>query len=590
MNGQPQTVDEVLHRVRAGELTPEQALPLLRAAAAGTGDLVRLQQVWEPAPLVATPGRRLGHLAVIGGGDLRVPAAAWVADRLSVVETPTDPEEAGRRWADLCAHGVPDAVVYAGDLDAPGDRPPRPEQLDRDVAPLLCLLRAAARTPSDTPVRVVIAHPGSLLGAALGGFARSVARECGWLRPRIVDVGALRGDALAAALWPELIGADSAVEVRFGAAGRETLGYRRVPVGVAGAAVVSTGDVYVVSGGLGGLGRPVVESLVRSGARVGVLGRSEPDAAARRWLAGRAESVIFVRTDVSVRTEVVAAVGSVRERFGRVDGVVHAAGVTADGWLRDKSVAGFRSVVAAKVWGAVWLDEATAADDLKVFVGFSSVAGLVGNAGQCDYAFGNRFLDEFVRWRAGRRPGRSVSVAWPYWADGGMRIDEATQRLMRGVAGIRPIDVAEGLAMFERALAADEPLLIELHGDQDRILRTFAATAGGPGPASADPTDADNHAGAADRLVDRVRADLLAAIRTVLDVDPADVDLDAHLSEFGFDSISFTELANVLNERLGLDLLPSVFFEYPTLAAFADHLLRDHSTSSANYGAEPAPA
>ncbi|MDG4810842.1 SDR family NAD(P)-dependent oxidoreductase [Micromonospora sp. WMMD1120] len=591
MNAEPQTVDEVLHRVRAGELTPEQALPLLRRLAAGTDDLVRLRQVWEPAPVVATPGRRLKHVVLLGGGAPRVAAGAWPVDRLSVVEATTDEDEADRHWTDLCAHGVPDAVVHVGALDTSGDHPPRPEQVDSDVTPLLCLLRAAARTPSDRPVPVVVAHPGSVVGAAVGGLARSAARECGWLRPRVVDVGALRGDALAAALWPELVAADPAVEVRFGVAGREALGYRRAPVGNAGPAVVSTGDVYVVSGGLGGLGRPVVEALVGSGARVAVLGRSEPDAAARRWLAEQGGSVLFVRTDVSVRADVIAAVGSVRERFGRVDGVVHSAGVNADGWLRDKSVAAFRSVLAAKVWGAVWLDEATAADDLKVFVGFSSVAGLVGNAGQCDYAYGNRFLDEFARWRTGRRPGRSVSVAWPYWADGGMRIDEATQRLMRGVAGIRPIHAAEGVAMFWRALAADEALFVELHGDEDRILRTFAATAGVRAPASADPTGTDTDADASGRLLERVRADLLAAIHTVLDVDPADVDLDAHLSEFGFDSISFTELANVLNEQLGLDLLPSVFFEYPTLAAFADHLLREHADQLRDhYGAAPPPA
>ncbi|MBG0566157.1 SDR family NAD(P)-dependent oxidoreductase, partial [Actinoplanes aureus] len=597
VNEAPLTVDGVLHRVRAGELTPEQAMPLLRdlaAGDAGADDLIRLTPVWEPAPTPEIAGRRHRHVVLVGGGDLARSGGSWPADRLSVVvpgsrllvredgvvEAPADPEQAGRLWQHLCAGGVPDAVVYVCDLDVPGDRGPHPEQIDREVVFLLGLVRAAAQVRSDVPIRVVVVHPGSVVGTALGGFARSVRAECGWLDLRVVGVGGLRGPALAAALRPEVAGEGDGIEVRTDGALREVLGYRPAPVpGEAGVPVISPGDVVVVSGGLGGLGRLVTGFLVRRwGARVVLLGRSDPDASARQWLAGLGESVVFVRTDVSVRSQALAAVASVRERFGRVDAVFHAAGVRADGWVREKSVADFRSVMGPKVWGAVWLDEATAGDDLKVFAGFSSVAGLAGNAGQCDYAFANRFLDEFLR----RRAGRSVSVAWPYWADGGMRIDEATQRLMRTVAGIRPIDAGEGLAMLERALAAGEPLFIELHGDRERILRTFRAIDGRSGPEPG-PDLAETL-----RLGDRVREDLLAAIRIVLDVDPADVDLDAHLSEFGFDSISFTELANVLNDRLGLDLLPSVFFEYPTLAAFADHLQRDHlDRLHSHYGSPP---
>ena len=55
-----------------------------------------------------------------------------------------------------------------------------------------------------------------------------------------------------------------------------------------------------------------------------------------------------------------------------------------------------------------------------------------------------------------------------------------------------------------------------------------------------------------------------------------DIDVDAELSEFGFDSITLTMFGNILNERYGLTLAPTVFFEHPTLNGFAEHLLGEY--------------
>src|SRR5690606_8243294 len=107
------------------------------------------------------------------------------------------------------------------------------------------------------------------------------------------------------------------------------------------------------------------------------------------------------------------------------------AGVLDDAYLTRKDPEAARVVLAPKIDGAVHLDEATRDINLEFFVFCSSITGVLGNVGQTDYAAANGFLDGFAAERAGRiaagtRRGTTVSIAWPLWRDGGMRVDEAT--------------------------------------------------------------------------------------------------------------------------------------------------------------------
>ncbi|MFP3821957.1 ketoreductase domain-containing protein, partial [Bacillus sp. SIMBA_008] len=82
------------------------------------------------------------------------------------------------------------------------------------------------------------------------------------------------------------------------------------------------------------------------------------------------------------------------------------------------------SVLASKVYGTIWLDRYTDREPLDFFVMFSSISAIIGNAGQTDYAYANRFMDYFAEMRAAEnKPGKTVSINWPLWKEGGMQID-----------------------------------------------------------------------------------------------------------------------------------------------------------------------
>src|SRR6185312_9605282 len=195
------------------------------------------------------------------------------------------------------------------------------------------------------------------------------------------------------------------------------------------------GGVYLISGGAGGLGQIVAQEIAGSveGARLMLLGRSALNAASQRKLEalrGTGAVVEYETVDVSDAEQVKRCVEGVLARHGRLDGVVHGAGVIRDSFLIHKTADELRAVLAAKVAGTINLDEATQGLPLDFFLTFSSVAAVLGNVGQGDYALANAFMDRYAEYRAqlqaaGQRSGRSVSINWPLWSEGGMQVGKA---------------------------------------------------------------------------------------------------------------------------------------------------------------------
>jgi polyketide synthase PksL len=144
--------------------------------------------------------------------------------------------------------------------------------------------------------------------------------------------------------------------------------------------------------------------------------------------AARADgSIAYQDMDVSDAGSVQAAVDTILATHGELTGVVHCAGVIDDSFIVRKEREEFRAVLMPKVEGVVALDEATRSLPLELFILYSSIGSVVGNAGQSDYTTANAFLDWFAVHRnrlvdAGLRRGRTLAVNWSLWAEGGMRV------------------------------------------------------------------------------------------------------------------------------------------------------------------------
>ncbi|MER7205390.1 SDR family NAD(P)-dependent oxidoreductase, partial [Streptomyces sp. NPDC000188] len=373
--------------------------------------------------------------------DAAAPARVVRAERASAFQRlaadhyrldPADPDQLASLTTALATDGI-SATAYvrcARTRDTDGAGSALPDAYLESWA----LAVAVTGTRPTGPVPVLFLHPRDPAAPrphedALGALARTVAAEAPQLRCRAVghDATATAGD-LAAVIAAESTDLSAESEVRHTGGTRlavrhETLA---VPAGN-GAGVLREDGVYLVTGGGGSLAALLVDRLVTRGpVRLVLTGRSAPGPELTQRIEGwrrRGAEVTHVRGDVAHTDDVLAAVTCARETYGRIDGVFHCAGSVDDGMFFRKDPERSAAVLAAKVAGTRNLDEATADDDLAFFALFSSVSASVANPGQADYAYGNAFMEHFAEQRAARadRPGVSVAVGWPLWADGGMR-------------------------------------------------------------------------------------------------------------------------------------------------------------------------
>ncbi len=349
------------------------------------------------------------------------------------------------------------------------------------------------------------------------------------------------------------------------------------------------GGVYCITGGLGGLGAIIAAELLRrgKGVKVVLVGRrplaGELDAQFRA-LASLADAqtgaeLAYRALDIADSAAVDALIEDIVGRYGHLHGIVHAAGLLDDGRIAGKTAEGVRRVLAPKVLGAINLDVATRGLGLDFFALFASIFGVFGNDGQVDYAAANAFLDAFAHARnarvaAGHGQGRTVSIDWPLWQDGGMHIPADRLEMVRRETGMMPMRTASGLEIFFDSLQGGPEQRLVLEGDVNRLQvwlervlhlpRIRANTAGVPAVGVATAA-----------LRDAVLRQLVRVFAEAIERDAAQIDADDPMEHYGLDSV----IINRLNLVLG-DVLPglsrTVFFEFRTLSALSDELLARH--------------
>ncbi len=247
------------------------------------------------------------------------------------------------------------------------------------------------------------------------------------------------------------------------------------------------GGVYLITGGLGGVGLGLAERIAaaHSGVRLVLFGRTsvppraqwdailtDPAATAevRRRIEGllaleaKGAHVDVVAGDVALVADVRRAVRRAHERFGGLHGVLHAAGVPAMGMMQFKTIADVDRVLAPKVAGTLAIAEAIGDAPLDFLVLFSSVASWTGALGQADYSAANSFLDTFAR--SGALPqARVVSIGWGEWTWNGWTegldgYEPVLRQFYTHHREVFGISFDAGWRCLTRILARQEPYLV----------------------------------------------------------------------------------------------------------------------------------
>ncbi|SDX41012.1 SDR family NAD(P)-dependent oxidoreductase [Lysobacter enzymogenes] len=433
-------------------------------------------------------------------------------------------------------------------------------------------------------------HTATALNAGFAGYLRTLALENPKIQGKTLALApGAETDAVAACVLAELAQpAGGEREVRY--LTRDERSVRQVRDAAvfappAGDGAIKQQGVYLITGGLGGLGYRFAEHLaLRYHARLVLSGRSPADPAQGARLQRLRElggDAVYVQADVADAVQAQALAEAARARHGRIDGLIHAAGSHRDGYALHKRGVEIEAVLAAKVAGALNLDAALAGDALDLFVLFSSVAGALGNPGQCDYAYANAFLDAFAearaeRVRAGERSGRSLSLAWPYWAEGGMRLDADQIERARRASGLEPLPDAQGLALAE-ALFGAEGAVLPLYGAPGRVAAFVRAQFGAAGEGALAQTDdeaVDDAHESGDALAVAALDYLKALLGEQIRLPPERIDAEERFEAYGVDSVMIGHLNAALERDLGA-LPKTLFYEHASIAAVAAYLLRE---------------
>ncbi|WP_308340515.1 MULTISPECIES: thioester reductase domain-containing protein [unclassified Streptomyces] len=455
---------------------------------------------------------------------------------------------------------------------------------DRLASVPLVLVTRGAVAPGDEDVT-------DLAGAAVWGLLRSAQTESPG-RFVLVDVD---GDEASHAVLPDVIRSGQAqVAIRGGRA----FVPRAVRVAPPAAGTVPSGawkgeGTVLVTGGTGTLGalfarHLVVEHGVRSLLLVSRSGPAAPGADdLRASLTALGAEVAVAACDLADRESVAALLASVPDEWP-LTGVVHAAGVLSDGLVTALTPERLDAVLRPKVDAAWHLHEFTRDLGLSAFVLFSSLAGVIGSAGQANYAAANSFLDALALHR--RAQGLpATSVAWGLWdqlSAMAANLDEAdVERIVR--SGFRLVASDRGPATLDLAMRVGPAALVgvpvdvaTLRAQPTRAPLLFADLA--RTPVRRDAHDSGIGADSLARLLegrsgeerhclvlDLVRTEVAAVLGLA---DPDRIREDDRFTELGFDSLTSVELRNRLGELVGGRLPASLVFDRPTPGELTAHL------------------
>ena len=442
-----------------------------------------------------------------------------------------------------------------------------------------------------TLVQVLVSSDAAYgLLSGLSGLLKTVSREYPAIVSQLIECSASATRVSLAELAQANARAYDDPQVRYAKdGGRYVLTWSETALGAATTSPWRTNGVYLITGGLGGLGLIFARAIARSASASTLIlvGRSKLDLERSQLLDELTKLGGFVQyrqVDVEQQEQVAELIDSLRSEGLAPTGIIHSAGMIRDNFMLKKSTREFKEVLAAKVLGCVNLDLATKALPLELFVLFSSAAGALGNAGQADYACANAWLDAFAQQRSqqvmqGMRQGRTLSVDWPLWRDGGMQVDRLTQIAIENASGAVPLSTELGVAAFDSMLVGQAPQYLLVQGDLGRLRDYFIASKLFlKEEAQTFPTKDFGHQSA-------TLLRLCALFGEIVKLPAERVDPLESLSSYGVDSVMVVQLNQKLEAVFGA-ISKTLFFEFTRLKDVATHLFEHYPATCVKWSEE----
>lgn len=368
---------------------------------------------------------------------------------------------------------------------------------------------------------------------------------------------------------------------------------------------VNDGEVIVITGGAGAIGRRVSEELAQIsgiGVNIALLGRSTATESIRGFIDSLVSSgakAEYWQVDCADYNAMDNVLTEVRTQFGSITGVLHCAGVLQDAFFMRQSDTDWKDVIQPKVLGAHWLDKLTRDDPLRWFVLCSALAGVFGNVGQSYYGLANSWLDRFAEKRQvevnrGLRNGSTTAIAWPLWKTSfGMQappymLDSLTRK------GLTVLPEKEGATIFLSALNNPQAVLIPVKGklldvkqfinSEYQFIYSFDNVVQSTNQVDSEVLSSDigntvtqgiSSKYSDHEIEESIISYLSEHLAVVTGTPLAKINEDESLETFGLDSILVMELNTLLEEQFP-QMSKTALFEVRSLRSLAQLLIAEH--------------
>jgi acyl transferase domain-containing protein len=565
------------------------------------------------------------------------PAYKRIADGIYAIN-PDKAEDYLSLVAELAAADkLPQRIVHFWNVSRAGKPAKSPAQAD--PAPsvalhrLLHLVRALGEkgVSQDINLEIVTNDVQTITGeetlapekATLVGAGKVIPQEYSNIRCRCSDIllpetGSKSEQRLLAQLLKEFSTPSTEPVVAYRAGYRWIKRYEPVRLESTGktAPRLKKNGVYLITGGLGGVGLSLAESLAASvQPKLVLISRSAlpPREQWPAWLAAHGEDdttsakirkvqalesagadCLVLAADVADRDAMQKVIAAAKNRFGRIDGVIHAAGSPdLAGVIQRRSLDSVDEILAAKVQGTLVLDELLAGEKLDFVVLCSTIGTVIlgGVFGQVGYVAANEFLDAFAFSKKSRDETYTVAINWDNWSDVGMAADILRTQLKEGkrarvLTSANSLTPAEGADAFNRILQHGFAQVVVSVSDLENRAKSHNLTSlykDAPEPAAAKSEFARHArpevdsayvppASEAEQVLAEIWQELLGL---------QSVGVDDTFFDLGGDSLLLMRVQAKIKQRFEADLTSAEMFQYPTISALAKRL--------ANHTAKVAP-
>jgi acyl transferase domain-containing protein/acyl carrier protein len=543
---------------------------------------------------------------------------------------------------ELCALGkAPHTMVHLWSVSYPQGSNRGWARLDRSqdrgLHSLLCLVRALAEknVTGKVDLEIISNNVHAVTGeetlypekATVLGAGKVIPLEYPNIRCRCIDLlvpetGTRSEQKLLDQLLNEFATASAEPVVAYRAGYRwvEMFDRIRLDAPEGAAARLKAKGVYLITGGLGGVGLSLAEFLAaKVQAKLIFIGRTAFPARElwANWLAtheAQDETSVRIRqlrdfesagaetlvltADVTDRDQMRDAMAEAKKRFGPIDGVIHAAG-SADrsGVIQRRTKEATEGILAAKVKGTLVLNELLGGGKLDFFVLCSTLGNVVsgGKFGQVGYAAANEFLDAFAYYKRAMDDVYTVTINWDNWRDVGMSARAAREhardeKSARALTSANSLSTQEGVDVFNRILNQGFAQVVVSVADLEARRRSLAATQ--------DPSAQEAEA-ARSQAMRHARPEVATAFTPATNDSERmlagiwqeifglqDVGIDDNFFDLGGDSLLAVQLINKITKAFHFTPSIPVFFQNPTVRKLAAVVGHEDRTASATASAQ----